>query len=237
VEQAFAKVEIAISRRAAASGVAAASSTPPPPPSPTSTQESGKTLIHTKIVQPDRESTTTEKKEFDVKSENHQVPKLEDCFMLATKSNIAEIGDCVLNVSTTHAIIKQQLVDTKFDLPLSQHNCSTNHCDKEELCDGASIIHAPQLLNEIDSFVLAPHIYAEKTNFQPIATEQDELKLLSSLNTLGYIKFHTLCAWNSLEEKFKYAGLLWLSRCIYHLLAIIIVKESIWCIVSTLLQI
>jgi hypothetical protein len=33
--------------------------------------------------------------------------------MLATKSNIAKIGDGVLNVSTTHAIIKQQLVDTK----------------------------------------------------------------------------------------------------------------------------
>jgi hypothetical protein len=52
-----------------------------------------------------------------------------------------------------------------------------------------------------------PHIYAERTNFQPIATEQDELKLLSSLNTLGYIEFHTLCARSSLEEKFKYAGL------------------------------
>jgi hypothetical protein len=136
--------------------------------------------------------------------------------MLATKSNIAKIGDGVLNVSTTHAIIKQQLVDTKFDLSLSQHNCSANHCDKKELCDGASIIHAPQLLNEIDSFVLAPHIYTERINFQPITTEQDELKLLSSLNTLGYIEFHTLCARSSLEEKFKYARLPWLSRCAYH---------------------
>jgi hypothetical protein len=63
--------------------------------------------------------------------------------MLATKSNIAEIGDGVLNVSTTHAIIEQQLVDTKFDLTLSQDNCSANHCDKEELCHGASFIYAP----------------------------------------------------------------------------------------------
>jgi hypothetical protein len=62
--------------------------------------------------------------------------------MLATKSNIAEIGNGVLNVSSTHAIIEQQLVDTKFDLPLSHVNCSANHCDKEELCDGASITHA-----------------------------------------------------------------------------------------------
>jgi hypothetical protein len=214
-EQEFVKVEIEISRRAVASTTAATSSTPPPPP-PTSTQQSGKTLIHAEIVQPDRESATTEKKEFDVKSENHRVTKLKDCFMLATKSNIAKIGDVVLNVSTTHAIIKQQLVNTKFDLPLSQHNCSANHCDKEELCDGASIIHAPQLLNEIDSFVLAAHIYAESTNFQPIATEQDKLKLLSSLNTLGYIEFDTLCALTTLEEKFTFADLSRLSRCTFH---------------------
>jgi hypothetical protein len=70
VEQAFVKVEIAISRRAAASAAAAASSLPPPPP-PTSTQESGKTLIHAEIVQPDRESAPTKKKEFDIKSKNH----------------------------------------------------------------------------------------------------------------------------------------------------------------------
>ena len=50
----------------------------------------------------------------------------------------------------------------------------------------------------------------------PIATEQDKLKLLSSLNTLGYIEFETLCAPSSLEEKFKCAELPWLSRCTYH---------------------
>jgi len=42
--------------------------------------------------------------------------------MLAIKSNIAEIGDEVLNLSTNHAIIKQHLVDTESKLPLSQ-NC------------------------------------------------------------------------------------------------------------------
>jgi hypothetical protein len=81
-------------------------------------------------------------------------------------------------------------------------------------------------LNEIDSFVLAPHIYVERTNFQPIATEQDELKLLSSLNTLGSIEFHTLCARSSLEEKFKYAGLSWLSRCTYHFIGNYNCKEE-----------
>jgi len=47
IEQAFAKVETAISKRVAAS-VAVAASSPPPP---TSTQESGKILIHAEIIQ------------------------------------------------------------------------------------------------------------------------------------------------------------------------------------------
>ena len=50
----------------------------------------------------------------------------------------------------------------------------------------------------------------------PIAAEKDELKLLSSLNTLGYIEFDTLCALSSLQEKFKCAELPRLSRCTYH---------------------
>ena len=45
----------------------------------------------------------------------------------------------------------------------------------------------------------------------------DEQKLLSSLNTLGYIEFDTLCDLSSLEEKFKSVELPWLSRCTYHM--------------------
>jgi len=89
-------------------------------------------------------------------------------------------------------------------------------CDKEELCDSASIIHMPQLANEIDSFILEQNTCTKNKQLLPIATEQDELKLLSSLNTLGYIEFETLCAPSSLEEKFKCAELPWLSRCTYH---------------------
>ena len=44
--------------------------------------------------------------------------------MLATKSDIVEISDDVPNLSTTHAIIEQHLVDTKSELLLSQNNCS-----------------------------------------------------------------------------------------------------------------
>ena len=84
------------------------------------------------------------------------------------------------------------------------------------MCDNAFIILMPQLVNEHDAFVLEPNTYAENKNLLPIAAEKDELKLLSSLNTLGYIEFDTLCALSTLQEKFKCAKLPWLFRCTYH---------------------
>jgi len=79
------------------------------------------------------------------------------------------------------------------------------------MCDSASIIHMPQVANEIDSFVLEQNTCAKNKQLLPVATKQDELKLLYSLNTLGYIEFDTMCALSSLEEKFKCAELAWLS--------------------------
>jgi hypothetical protein len=71
-------------------------------------------------------------------------------------------------------------------------------------------------VNEHDAFVLEPSTCSENRHFLPIATEKDELKLLSSLNTLSYIEFDTLCALSNLKEKFLCAELPWLSTCIYH---------------------
>jgi hypothetical protein len=82
---------------------ATAASSPPPP---TPTLEYGKILNSTEIVQLHKESVSTKNKEVDIKIENHQVPKLEDAFMLATKYDNVQIGDDVLNLSTTHAIIE-----------------------------------------------------------------------------------------------------------------------------------
>ena len=106
-----------------------------PPPPPTYTLESSKTLNHAKIIQTNRDRAANGKKELDVKYENKQVSELKGSFMLATKSDIVEISDGVLNLSTTHAIIEQHLVNTKSELPLSQNNYSNNASDKEELCD------------------------------------------------------------------------------------------------------
>ena len=78
---AFMKIETTISRFVAAFATATASSPPPPTP----TLEHGKILNPAKIVQLDRDSASTENKGIDTKNENHQVPKLKDSFMLATK--------------------------------------------------------------------------------------------------------------------------------------------------------
>jgi hypothetical protein len=131
MEQAFTKIEIAISRRVVVSTVTESSSPPPPTP----TLEHGKILNLIEIVQLHKESVSTKNKEVDIKNKNHQVPKLEDPFMLAIKYDNVQIGDDVLNLSTTHAIIEQHLVDTKSEFPLSQNNCLDSACDKVELCE------------------------------------------------------------------------------------------------------
>jgi hypothetical protein len=95
---------------------ATAASSPPPP---TPTFEHGKILNSIEIVQLYKESVSIKNKDVDIKHENHQVPKLEDPFMLAIKYDNVQISDDVLNLSTTHAIIEQHLVDTEFEFPLS----------------------------------------------------------------------------------------------------------------------
>jgi hypothetical protein len=90
--------------------------------------------------------------------------------MFTTKSNIAKIGDDVLNLSTTDALIEQHLVDTKSEFSLPQNNYSDSACDKEELCDNAFIVPMPQLVNGHDAFVLEP--CSENRHFLLITTEK-----------------------------------------------------------------
>jgi hypothetical protein len=120
----------------------------------------------------------------------------------------------VLNFPTNDA--NNSIHKPSTDLPLSHDECSTDLCDKEELCDSGMIIHVLQPVNENAFFILEQNTCAKNKQLLLTVTEQDELKFLSSLNTWGYIEFETLCALNSLEEKFKCAKLPWLSRCTYH---------------------
>ena len=95
----------------------------------------------------------------------------------------------VLNFSTNQAIIKQLLVEPSLDLSLSHDNFLDVLCDKDELVDDASVL-----------LVLEPVTCAENKHVIHIATKTDEFKLLSSLHTLGYIKFNVLCNLDCLEE-------------------------------------
>jgi hypothetical protein len=57
---------------------------------------------------------------------------------------------------------------------------------------------------------LEPKTCAEFEHVNPIATDVDELKLLSFLNMVGYIEFDDLCNLCDLEEKlFVYADFSW----------------------------
>jgi hypothetical protein len=64
----------------------------------------------------------------------------------------------------------------------------------------------PQLQNKLDI-----------VSSNPITSVHDELKLLSSLNTLSYIEFDVLCNINNLAEKLSFTNdILLLSKHTYH---------------------
>jgi hypothetical protein len=107
----------------------------------------------------------------------------------------------------------------KFELPLLHDDCTSNSCDKKELCDDSSITYMPQLEHKHDIVSYNPINCAKIRTFNPITSVHYELKLLSSLNTLGYIKFDVLCNLNNLEEKLSFsADLPWLSKHTYHVI-------------------
>jgi predicted transcriptional regulator len=103
--------------------------------------------------------------------------------------------------------------------PLLHDDCTSNSCDKKDVCDDSSIIYMPQLEHKLE-IVSSNHVNcAEIRTFNPITSVHEELKLLSSLNTLGYIEFDVLCNLNNLEEKLSFsADLPWLSKHAYYVI-------------------
>ena len=72
-------------------------------------------------------------------------------------------------------------------------------CDKKELCDNDTVAHVSQLVPAPDIITLERNSCVENIILLSIASVTDELKLLSSLNTLGYIEFDNLCTLSSLK--------------------------------------
>jgi hypothetical protein len=117
----------------------------------------------------------------------------------------------VLNLSTTPASLEQSLVEPIAEFPLLQDACHIVPCDREELCDHASLIFTTQLVHICDnSFV------EDTTCAHCIDMEKQELHIISTLNTLGYIDFNVPYNLNCLEERLsKESALQCFSRCVF----------------------
>jgi hypothetical protein len=82
--------------------------------------------------------------------------------------------------------------------------------------DHASIISTTQLVHGHDTSIL-DDTHAEVRCVHCTDSEKEELKIISSLNCLVYIKFDFVCDVNSLEnELFQKSGLLYLDCCTFH---------------------
>jgi hypothetical protein len=122
----------------------------------------------------------------------------------------------MLNLSTTPASLEISLVEHVAEFPLLQDDYKIVPYDKEKLCDHASLISITQLVHEHDTYIL-DDTHAEVRRVHCIDSEKEELKIISSLNCLGYIKFDFVCDLNYLEnELFQKSGLLYLDYCTFH---------------------
>jgi hypothetical protein len=122
----------------------------------------------------------------------------------------------VLNLPTTSASLEQSLVEPVTEFPLLQDDYKIVSCDKEKLCDHASLISTTQLVHRHDNSILDDtHAKVRRV----LDSEKEELKIISSINCLGYIEFDFVCHLNSLEnELFQKSGLLYLDYCTFHAL-------------------
>ena len=131
-------------------------------------------------------------------------------FLLACKAEkeiVLDSSTCIDNMTcsypfsyTSHADQEQNIVEFAAVLPSSQEELFAEPCDKEELWDRASLIFMPQLAIEPVTSVIEPNIVPENNQVIYIANETEELKLLSSLNSWGYIQFDDHCELSNLEN-------------------------------------
>jgi len=141
------------------------------------------------------------------------------------KSKFLQNDDIVLPIVGTNIlqhesenedkVTEKEQVNISGKSSLDVLNCPSNDANNAILVPSLEL-PLSQVEKEHDNFDLEQCTCAEKKIIMPITCAHDELKLLSSLNTLGYVEFDTLCALSSLEEKILCADLPWLSRCIYH---------------------
>jgi hypothetical protein len=69
------------------------------------------------------------------------------------------------------------------------------------LCDNSLYITLAQLSNQHDASNLESKISVANKHIVTIGGIKEEMRLVSSLNTLGYIESNDLCNLNNLKEK------------------------------------
>ena len=154
----------------------------------------------------------------------NNIPSLFWLALGAEKEILSSVSTCkndvthnIGNLSTLHVNQEQQIVEPVADLILSQDELLDVPCDKEDLCADASFTPMPPAVNKCDTNDLEPYKCAKEKLFHHITCAQDELKLLSSFNTLGYIEFDILCDINYLKVKLSaYSELTCLPNYTYH---------------------
>jgi hypothetical protein len=156
----------------------------------------------TRLAQPTTSSTDYIQ---DVKSEDARDNALEKKELVSKGNNIGgttrgEHSFNALDFPTIHATVEQSTMKHFLNLSLSQDDCLDIPCDKEKLYDDAYVVSVPHLMIAIHIVVSKITTCAENNIFVPITSAHDELKLLSFLNTLGYIEFDMLCNLNCLED-------------------------------------
>jgi hypothetical protein len=119
------------------------------------------------------------------------------CSMILQGEKISDVQ----NSATTHASVEHSLATPFSSLSFSQDGCLDIPCDTKEFCYDYSFFSLPQLASKFDIVASEPIKCAENILIHPIGNTQDELNLLSSLNTLVYIEFDVLCDLNNLKEK------------------------------------
>jgi hypothetical protein len=121
------------------------------------------------------------------------------------------------DLSTNNVDVEQLIVEHFSDLSLSQDDCLVVPIDKEELCDNSLIIPLTHLSIQHDASNLESKISAVNKHIVTIGSIKEEMRLVSSLNTLGYIEFNDLCNLNNLKgQLFMCNDLPLLSRNKFH---------------------
>ena len=106
------------------------------------------------------------------------------------------------HVPTVHAILEQSLLEHApvLPLPLSHDDCFAVICDEEELCESSLANYMPQLDHDSDTLNSESEISAANNHVMLLGSSSEEMRLLSSLNILGYIEFDVLCNLSTLKK-------------------------------------